>query len=196
MKKVFSVFLLILLIYNNLDAQLQPENSLPEKYTDTHFIKKKTPFSIIRLTSATPDYIRKKCIRSAVKQLSPNLFVIRNNSPFLSFEEKKVISVYSVNDTWKLSPMAEKFAKKDASASYLFTIEITDRSFINDVINKHFPKTYISLGQKIISIVTTYDLIEKYFLEDDRVIYLDVTTSRPAVELGVAGFDLLGLRQA
>ena len=44
--------------------------------------------------------------------------------------------------------------------------------------------------QNIISILTGYDQIQKLFLNDDRVLFIDVLIGKPKEESGTPGFDL------
>lgn len=188
-RKVY-ILLLILLVFNKLHAQQDFPDISIKKYSNSNFTKKNSSFLLVQFSSATPNPIKKKIKLSALRQFSPSLFVIKSNLVLFSSKEKETLNFFNANNKWKLSPMMEKYAEKNKTALYRFTIEITDQTFIKDVVSKHFPKTNISSGQNIISIVTTYYVIEKYFLEDERVINIDVISSKPAAELGVPGFDL------
>lgn len=190
MEKNICIFLLILLIYNKLTAQSPSEKFFIKKYADSSFTKNNINFCLIQFTSATPDPLQEKCKLLAVRKLSPSLFIIKSNPSLFSSLKKQSVSIYNANNTWKLSPIAEKYAQKNKTAAYRYTIEITDLTFINDIVKKYFTKSAFYPLQKIISIETTYDTIANYFLEDTRVIHIDVAVSKPAEELGIPGFDL------
>jgi len=190
MLKKTHVVLLILLISNRLCAQEYFPDFLIKKYQDSNSARKNNGFLLVQLSAAAPQTVKKKIKLSALRQLSPSVFIIKGNAAFLSYAEKESLNFFNANNKWKLSPIAEKSAAINKNTSYRYTIEITDNTFINDVVNKHFPKTNISPGAKIISIVTAYNTIEKFFLEDQRVIHIDISISKPVEELGVPGFDL------
>ncbi len=190
MLKKICIFLLILLDYNKLYAQLQPESFLIKKYIDSSFTDKTSVFSLVKYSNATPDALKKKIKLVAVRKLSPSLFIIKSNLSPLSSLEKKSLFVYKANNVWKLSPITEKYAEKNKTDIYRYTVEITDLSFIPDVINKYFPAATIYSQQKIISLETSFDKIANYFLEDNQVVHIDVALSKPAAELGVPSFDL------
>lgn len=188
-KKKYILFLIIL-ISHSLYAQLYSSDFLIKKYADSSFFEKNNAFWLVEFSSATPDGVKKKINLLALRKLSPSVFIIKSNPVFLSSAEKQFLHFYNADNKWKLSPMAEKYAGKNTTAFYRYTVEITDQIFVSDVINKHFPKTNISPEQKIISVTTTFDTIKQYFLEDDRVIHIDLIISKPVEELGVPGFDL------
>jgi len=190
MFKKVHFLLLILLVFNKLHAQEGFPDILIKKYGNSSFTKKNNSFLLVQLSSATSNPLKKKIKLLALRRFSPSLFIIKSNSVLFSSKEKETLNFFNANNKWKLSPLAEKYAEKNKTISYRFTIEITDQTFIKDVVSKHFPKTNISSGQNIISIVTTYDILEKYILEDDRVIHADVISSKPVEELGIPGFDL------
>lgn len=190
MLKKTHVVLLILLISNRLCAQEYFPDFLIKKYQDSSSARKNNGFLLVQLSAAAPQTVKKKIKLSALRQLSASVFIIKGNAAFLSYAEKKSLNFFNANNKWKLSPIAEKFAAINKNASYRYTIEIDDPTFIADIVNKHFPKNNISSAQKIFSIVTNYALLEQYFLKDKRVIHADVIISKPAAELGIQGFDL------
>lgn len=190
MSKSIPLLLLILLSCNYLNAQLQAEKFFLKKYADKAFTTKNPAFSLAQFSPETPDVVKKEIKISAVRKLSRFLYIIKSNPSLIASLEKQSVSVFNINNTWKLSPAAEKNAERNNTALLRFTVEITNQSFINDVVNIFFPKTVVYPHQKIISIETTFDAIKNYFLEDSRVIYIDVAVSKPIEELGIPGFDL------
>lgn len=190
MQKKIYILLLILLVTIKLHSQHLFSDFFIKKYISSGITKNNSCFLLVRFSSATPDIVKRRINLSALRKLSPFVFIIKSNPVFLSVEEKKSLNFFNINNIWKLSPTAEKYAAKNKNTSYRYTIEITGETFINDVLSRYFPKTNISPRQKIFSVVTTFAEIEQYFLEDDRVIGIDVIISKPAEELGVPGFDL------
>jgi hypothetical protein len=189
MLKKLCIFLLIVLCFNRLSAQRPIQSFFISKYADSGFNKKNPVFYLVQLSFTTPDTVKKKCQLLAVRKLSPSFFIIKSNPSFISFLEKQFVSVYNTNNRWKLSPMAEECAEKNKNTIFRYSIEISDLTFIQDVLNKHFPKAVFYSDQKIISIAASYSIIAKYFLEDNRVIHINAS-SKPAPELGTPGFDL------
>lgn len=190
MSKKIWFFLLILLIFNKLHAQQANENLYLKKYSYSSFNKNNSGFYLLQFTQATPETIQKKLKLLAVRKLSPFLYIINYNPTFFSALDKRSFFIYKANNLWKLSKTAEEFALKNKGTFYRFTIEISDLSFVNNVVSKHFPTATVYAQRKMISVVTNYDSITNYFLADNRVIHIDIIASKPAAELGIPGFDL------
>lgn len=190
MSKKISIVLLILLIFNHLFGQSTSENFLIKKYNNSNIAANNSTFYLVQFTYTTPDSIKKRCELLALRKLSSSSFIIRGNPLFLSLLAKNAVAVCKANNTWKLSPMAESLAQKNKKALYRYTIGLTDLTFWNDVLSKKISKAIVHPGQKLISIETNYDTIASFFLEDNRVIYIDAVASPPAAELGIEGFDL------
>ncbi len=189
MYKTTYIFFISILCYNQLHSQIHSKKFYEKKFIDTGFTQN-SPFFLAELTSETNKTLKERVERAAIRKLSSSLFIINNSSLFLSPAEKESLLLFPANNKWKLSPLAEKYGEKNRNTLYRYTIEITDSSFINSVINKYFPKANVRPQQKIISIVATFDKISDLFLQDKRVIYIDVIISKPAEELGTLGFDL------
>lgn len=133
---------------------------------------------------------KKVCLLLPILLVFNALQAQQKSEDFLSATEKRLAHTYKANNKWKLSPLAEKYGQMNKSILRRYTIEISDLSFIIDVVNKYFPGTTVYSQRKIISVVTSYESITKYFLEDKRVIHIDVIASEPVAELGIPGFDL------
>lgn len=190
MSKNIYIFLLFLLVFNKLYAQSPREFFFLKKYINSGSATNNYAFSLVRFTTATPDSVKEKCKLLAVRKFSPSLFIIKSNSLLFSSLQKQFVFIYNANNTWKLSATAEKAAEKNATHLYRFTIEVADLTFINDVIKPYFPGATVYVQQKIISLKASYNTIANYFLKDNRVIHIDALAARPAVELGIPGFDL------
>ena len=189
MYKTTCIFLISLLYFSELHSQASSEKFLEKKYIDTGFIRN-SPFFLAELPAEINKKLKERIIRAAVRELSSSLYIINNNHLSLSPEEKKSLSIIPVNNKWKLSSFAEKYGEKDPDILHRYTVEITDPAFISSVINKYFPKANVRPQQKIFSIVTSFKKISDLFLQDNRVIYIDIIISQPAEELGTPGFDL------
>ncbi len=189
MFKTTYIFFLSILFYNKLYSQLPSLNFFKKKYVDSGFTQN-SPFFLVQLTSKTSKTLKERLEHSAVRKFSTSFFIIKNNQLILSPMERKSLFLFPANNKWKLSPLAEKHGEKNRNTLCRYTIEITDPAFTDSVIHKNFPKTIVRPQQRIFSIVTTFNKISDLFLQDNRVIYIDILISKPAEELGTPGFDL------
>ena len=96
---------------------------------------------------------------------------------------------------WKLSPAAEnvRLSQHASQKIFRFTISFANNTFLEDLDTK-FPTLRQSISvlpeQKIISVKASYNQIEKLFLNDNRILFIDQSNANPKEELAIPGFDL------
>jgi Subtilase family/Secretion system C-terminal sorting domain len=96
------------------------------------------------------------------------------------------------NNLWKLSPLTEHISVTNSKALYRFSIQLENMGVLTRFLqsNPDFKqKIFILPGQQIISMVTNYQIVEKYFLNNDDVTGIDMNSS-PQEELATPEYDL------
>ena len=153
-------------------------------------------FYILALNPSASAEIKNAASLSAVRKLAENVFIIEKDKlNDIEINKSFINKLVPANNQWKLSPAAEilEMFPGDLQTIHRFTAGLRSKAFVDDLCTKHpLLKQNISVlpEQNIMSILTGYDQIQKLFLNDDRVIFIDVLTAKPKAELAIAGFDL------
>ena len=190
-----KILVSVILIYTVRFAIAQDiSDSLFSKFSyNSTSLSGEPDFYIFQLTDDASHEIKSKLVLSATRKLSANIFIVKkelylkSNVP-LKFQKKLLLA----NNYWKLSPLAENlFNKKNKHSSYRFTIKIEtgqSQTILENVFQKE--KKIEMSDANFISLTTTIDNIEKYFLNDNNVTGIDILMNEPKAELGVPEFDL------
>jgi hypothetical protein len=164
--------------------------SLPAKPNDTT-----SDFYFLQLTEAAPLEVKNKLILSATRKLSENCFIINNEILLRLFMPAKFQKkLYPANNYWKFSALTGQLSvSKKRDVLYRFTIQFENKDLFEkslDVIPYLKQKKITISDHHFISFITTYENIEKYFLNDKNVTGIDVMLDQPREELATFGFDL------
>lgn len=167
--------------------------SIYKKYADTTKLVGHSDFYLVSLNKNIPEQARKEWIAKSLRTFNDSTFIVSKNFFDLKFDFIK--SRFPANNSWKLSDNVEKLKdeKSENDRNYQFTIQLSDSSFLRKLYSETpGSENLISIlpGQNILSLTTTLKQIEKYFLKDNRVLFIDVNLQKPKEELGVPGFDL------
>ena len=191
----YKIFLLTGCVFfcNAIFSQVSTSNEV-RKFIDTTLrypINHK--YFILDLNIRSPFELIKKIDRIALRKISSSLFIVSKDViSFISPGENKFLSFIPANDLWKLSSQANKIAAKTSEGIYRFQILVEDENLAQKFqkANPDYKKKVTFLpGAKIISLATNYSTIKKYFLNNDEVTSIDVTTA-PKEELATPGYDL------
>jgi hypothetical protein len=165
------------------------------KFSDTTFSTNVHQFYILQISnSATPEFKNRLTLVS-VRKLSDSVFIVDRNV-FQSFSDKSFIKKSApANNQWKLSPSVDilSMASRNLKITRRFTIQIKSKVFLDELFAKQpefKQKISILAEQNIISLVTNYQQIQKLFLNDPRVLFIDVVSQNPKEESAISGFDL------
>jgi hypothetical protein len=165
------------------------------KFADTTLSTNVHEFYVLQINDAAPREFKNRLTLLCVRKLSDSVFIIDRNT-FRNLADKSFIKKSApANNQWKLSLSANTLgmASRDLKVIRRFTIQIKNKTFLDELYAKKPElKQRISVlpEQNIISILTDYHQIQKLFLNDDRVLFIDVVSQNPKEESAISGFDL------
>lgn len=177
-------------------AQQEPHKNLFEKYSRPGKNTQSNKYYLLELNPSAPQTAKNIISLKAYRKLSASLYIIDSLLLKKFYYGKNYIQhLVSANDIWKLSSLVEEISnsKKSREKIFRFHILIADTSFAGRLIKMPDLKDRnISFleGQNIISLLCSYTEIEKFFLKEDKVIFIDAVDAKPKTELGTPGYDL------
>ena len=177
-------------------AQQKLNDQLFTKYVLSKANKKAPRFFLIEINDPAPPRVTNSILLKSFRKLSNSVYIVDSiQLVSISLENKYFMQFAAANDNWKLSPAAEEISnsKKNRSALFRFHIQVTDTAFANTLLQlSELKQKSITLlaGQNIISLLCSYTEIEKFFLKEDKVIFVDAVSAKPKTELGTPGYDL------
>ncbi len=108
----------------------------------------------------------------------------------LSFVFFADAALCQTKNDWKLSRQIDN-KEKAGNKKFLFNILFKDSLTIKQYINSHsLEGTAYFKDQNILTLRTSYKIIEQEFLNKQEVLYINVTSQKPKEELAIKGFDL------
>lgn len=194
--RAFIRIFLLTLFYSQSYSQSKINSELLSKYIDTVYEKRNSNFYAVEVNNKTPHNIINLIKLYSLRSISDKEFIIEEGTLSKYPEALKFFKrLNTVNNLWKLSPAAEKLSlnKSDENKTFRFIISLKNFDSLKKqeiqkfLLNK---RNSFSNHQSIVSIVCPYREIEKTFLNNDNVFFIDVITQKPHEELATKGFDL------
>ncbi len=175
-------------------AQNSSPASIFKKYSSVNKTGQ-TYFYLVKILNSSPTQLKKQLRLKAKRQLSESVFIIDNILLNSILQQREFIErIEPANNYWKLSPAAEAITnfETNSNAPFNFYIQLSDTASFMELFSGYpdLKKAFISADQKIISVVCNYQQIEKLFLSNDKVIFIDVIKTKAVTELGTPGYDL------
>lgn len=149
----------------------------------------------IQIKPSAPKNFKNNIRLKALRQVTDNDFIISGlflkNIPA---QNKFIKHTQPAGALWKLSENISQISssKEERDKQYRYYLQATNASVIEAIKNllQKEEKLQHAAGQNIFSLLTTYNRIEKLFLNNNNIIFIDVIKKNPAAELGTPGFDL------
>ncbi len=175
-------------------AQQETNNGLFKKYALTKKNTQTHLYYLLELNAAATQPVKNIVSLKAYRKLSATTYIV-DSLMLKNFLQggKDILQSLPANDNWKLSPATEQISisKKKREALSHFHILVADTAFANSLVPYLKEKNIAAEAwQNIISLICSYREVEKLFLQNDKVIFVDAVATHPAAELGTPGYDL------
>lgn len=196
LSKAFIRLFLLMLLHSLSYSQSISNKESHSKYIDTLDEERNSDFYAVELHDEVPANILNIIKLHSLRKIGDKEYIIEKGIvtkyPELSKFYKRQIAV---NNLWKISPAAEKLFlnKFYQNKIFRFTLSLKNIGILKKQEIQKFllnQKNLFSDNQSIVSILCNYHEIEKIFLNDNDVLFIDVITQKPHEELATNGFDL------
>ena len=195
-KATFFIFLIFFCSYYT-SAQISLKD--PDLIRYQEGINTEIPhiYFLVQLDIATPQSVKNAVGLKALRKFSETIYIIDSIAlNKIIVKDLYVDQLIAINNLWKLTPAAERVLAEKNKNKLLFRFQIlfTQIEFAYLFLRQHpaLNKKSISFlpGQNIIALSSTPDEIEKFFLNENEVVSIDVSEVKPKEELGTPGYDL------
>lgn len=164
-----------------------------KKYIDTSFPKSSGKYYFLELNFLPSKKLANDVNQVALRKFSDKEFIVEKDKFLaLPLPAKFTRHFTPANSLWKLSASTQQITGSNEHAVNRFLIQFANTGSIR-LLLQSYPelqrRVSFTTGQKIISLVTDYATIVKYFLNNDAVTGIELIGS-PKEELATPGFDL------
>ena len=195
-KAIYILLVCIIICKFSGYGQSSFTDSILQRYHATKNTHQPKKYFLLQLKENASQEIKHILFFKAQRKFSELLYIVDTTVLNKPFSLNDIEHLIAVNNYWKLSPAAEQLmaSKKNKITLFRFQILCTPIKFSDNILRQH-PRIMgknipVSGNQNIISLVSNFQQIEKLFLKQDEVVFIDVITEKPKEELGTPGFDL------
>ncbi|MEO6731604.1 MAG: S8 family serine peptidase [Ferruginibacter sp.] len=192
-----TILLFSLLSLCNIGFPQHLRDSIIKTYQHSLPAEGHNKYVLIELDVSAPQALVNKILSATTRQLTHDLYIIDRSLFYSDLSANPYIkNILPVNDNWKLSPAMDAVktsAPYREQQLHTFNVLIKHPDFALKFLRKFpafTPSAKLLSAQKILSLNMTNGQVEDLLLHEDSVVFIDVLTEKPLVELGTPGYDL------
>lgn len=172
-------------------------DSIIKKYQLSLPAESHSKYALIEMDVSAPKLLANKISSASSRQFSPSLYIIDTSGFHEDLSANSYVkNIIPVNDNWKLSPAMDAITTSRLyreNQLHRFNVLIKNTDFALKFLQKFpgfKPSAKLLPAQKILSLHMSYRQAEDALLHEDAVLFIDVVTEKPIIELGTPGYDL------